>query len=698
DPSEDLVNISDNIKSLRDANDDISAKIEQLSTDLSVDAVTDMITDIETSIAREVEYLRNIGETINQGFTELEANIDIKKLEDNLDELIEFNSDVAAKLDKVLDATGNIDSDALLGSIKEHLEERLTELLDQDVGLEQILENLGSDLTDKLSHVIDHHQEIDTKLDILMEKDSEKHYENIMAEVHKLKTTAFNLEEKLDQIKEETSALNIEDQIEELQRDIKSKVELIADVVNTENIVSNVNESIEEFYNGIMEKTSQLQEKIEMLSRDELAEGIDNITTDISLLRNLTEDITEKVERIISNTEDIQTEEGMQRFRETIEEKLNSIIESDPSLNLENLLTSVGGSLTDKIDEYSETTRSYISDVLATLEENIISATESKEITDFVDNAEEKIQSLQTAIKEMTARIEVLQDMTENTLVAKTDIEDLFTNIDAITVSLNEKTDNVFDKIERQLDASGINNIKVLRRELEKRLETLAESTNAIRERMDVDFEGVFSDKVGVIGQGIYKRIEELSRQLEAETAKIDEKVEKFSSDDVISQIDGLVSDVLVELDKEVNRIGKITANIDKNVVTLDKNLKSVDKVAHDVDDKVVYLHEEVKKLPAAIVKEDPKSSSDGAIQSLVEYMQKDADQKLLLMKELIHSTALRGPGGELEQRLRALESHISNESKRHEDKLRSVVSSMKNLLDDIEGLKGISPLPADKD
>lgn len=688
DPSEDILNINDNIMKLKELNVDLSTRLEQLADDISVDAVTDMITDIETSIAREVEFLRNIGETINQGFTELEATIDTRRLESSLDELIEFNSDVAAKLDKVLDATGNIDSEALLVRIKEHLEDKITDLLDQDVGLEQILENLGSDLTEKLSHVIDHNQEIDTKLDKLMDQERYKQIESIMAEVHTLKTTSHKLEEKLDLLLSETQSLNIEDQIMELQRDIKDKIELIADVVNADNIIATLTENVEEFYSGIMEKTGSLLEKVEGLGQDALAEGIDNITTDISLLRNLTEDITEKVERVINNTEVLQTEEGMENFRKSVEEKLNKLIESDPSLNLENLLSSISGSLSAKIDEYSNTTRDYIADILSSLEENILAATaEQKDLTisDFVDAAEEKVMALQNAIKEMTARVEVIQDMTENTLISKTDIKDLLSSVETTTSTVNKKTDAIFEKIERQLDVSGLNNIKVLRKEMEKRLEDINEVATSIKERLDIDMEGIFSDKVSAIGQDILRRIESLSADLMNETSKIDEKVGAFAAEDIITQIDGLVSDVLVELDKEVNRIGKITANIDKNIITLDKNVKVVDKTANDID-------EDVKKIAEVILKDGGKSSKDSAIESLIGFMQKDADQKLMLMKELIHTTAARGPGGELEQRLKSLEGHIATETQRQETKLKGILTSVKSLLEDLDGLKAITP------
>ncbi len=49
-------------------------------------------------------------------------------------------------------------------------------------------------------------------------------------------------------------------------------------------------------------------------------------------------------------------------------------------------------------------------------------------------------------------------------------------------------------KVESQLDSSGLNNVKVLRREMETRLDTLTKSTNAIRESLDVDLEGTMSE------------------------------------------------------------------------------------------------------------------------------------------------------------------------------------------------------------
>ena len=700
DPGTDIQIINDNLNNLKDINLDLAKKLESLSEEISVDAVTDMITDIETSISREVEFLRGIGETINQGFTELEATFDTKNIENNLDELIEFNSDVAAKLDKVLDATGNIDSDALLERIKEHLEERLTDILDQDVGLEQILDNLGSDLTEKLTHVLDNNQEIDTKLDKIIEQDKAKQVENIMGEVHNLKTVMHNLIEKVEMLKDETQALNIEDQLMELQRDIESKVEFVADVANTDNIVTAINENLEEFYQGIMEKTAVLQEKIEAVNNEELAEGIDNITADISMLRNLTEDITERVEKVINATESLQLEGGLQNFKEQLEEKLNTLLENDQSLNLESLLSSIGNNIAAKLDDYYETSRSYISDVISTLEENILAATNEVTVSDFTEDAEDRIKDLQLTINDITSRVQIIQDLTESRLITKEDIEDLFSNIDAITVSLNEKTDGILQKIQSQLDESGISNIQAFKKEMEKRLESVVNATNQVREKIEIELEGNITDQFNAIGESLFDKLDKINTNLVSDLSKIEAKVDTVAAVDIVSQIDSLVSDVLVELDQEVGRIGKITANIDKNIVTLDKNIKTVDNINNEVSEKVDdVMHKmddlglDIKNIPEAIQK-DPKSKADSAIESLVQFMQKDADQKLLLMKELIHSTTGKGPAGELETRLKKLEEHIASESKKHDAKLKNVLGSVKTLLEDIESLKGFSPLP----
>lgn len=720
DSTDEIIDISDNLSKLKDINQELVQKFEQLSDEISADAMTDMITDLETSLSREVEYIKNIGEGINQNFVDLENSLDIQKVENSLNELIEFNTEVGSKLDKVLDATGNIDSDALLQSIKEHLEDKLTDVLDQDMGLEKILDSLGSDLTEKLALVLDNNQEIDSKLDKILDQEGSK--DLLISELHSIKTTALEVNKKMDLLRDENADLSLEEHIMELQSDIRSKMEMIVDVVNPETVINSVNDSIEEFYEGIMERTSKLQERLEAFTNDELAEGIDNITTDISLLRTLTEDVNEKIDRIIDNTEGLQTEEGMMQFRKTLEDKLNALIESDESLNLESLLSSIGGSLGDKIDEYSNTTRDYISDVISTLEENIIAESKEVCISDFVDNAEEKVVGLQKALKEMVARMEVIQDISENSLLTKNDIEDLFTNIDAITLSLNEKTEAVLSKVESKLDSSGLNNVKVLRREMETRLDTLTKSTNAIRESLDIDFEGTMSEKFNIIGQNMVSKVDELATHIVEETQRLEEKVDSLAIDDIVSQIDALVSDVLVELDKEVGRIGKITANIDKNIITLDNNVTTIDtnitnnigsvdsnvlevaKISGDVGSKVDYVEnklrdidKEIKNLPALIKSgEEPKSESDNAIAQLIGFMQKDADQKLILMKELIHSSSGRGPGGELEQRMKKLEAHITAESEKHDKKLVNVLGSMKTLLGDLEGLKAFTPLPQD--
>lgn len=720
DSTDEIIDINDNLIKLKEINLELSEKFEQLSGEISADAMTDMITDLETSLSREVEYIKNIGESINQNFSDLEKTIDIEKVENSLNELIEFNSEIGSKLDKVLDATGNIDSEALLESIKEHIEEKLTDVLDQDMGLEKILDSLGSDLTEKLALVIDNNQEIDTKLDKILDHEYSK--DALMSEIHSIKATALELNKKLDILRDENANLSLEEHIMELQSDIRSKMEMIVDVVNPETIVNSVNDSIEGFYEGVMERTNKLQDQLQSITTDELAEGLDNITTDISLLRTLTEDVNEKLNRVIGNTEGLQTEEGMIQFRKTLEEKLNAIIEADESLNLESLLSTIGNSLGEKIDEYSNTTRDYISDVISTLEENIIAESKEVCISDFVDNAEQKVLGLQQSLKDMVARIEIIQDISENSVLTKADVEDLFTNIDAITVSLSEKTDAVLSKVESKLDSSGLNNVKVLRREMETRLDALNQSTNAIKESLNVDFEGAMSDKLNIIGQSMITKVDEIATHLVEETQRLEEKVDSLAIDDIVSQIDALVSDVLVELDKEVGRIGKITANIDKNIITLDNNVTTIDtnitnnigavdsnvldvaKISGELGFKVDYVENklkdidnDIKRLPELLkAQEDPKSESDNAIAQLIGYMQKDADQKLILMKELIHSSSGRGPGGELEQRMKKLEAHITAESEKHDKKLVNVLGSMKTLLGDLEGLKAFTPLPQD--
>lgn len=699
DPTEELDSITESLNNLKDTNIELSSKISQLTKDVSAETVTDMITDVETSVAKEVEFLRNIGESISQRFNEFESVIDTSKLENNLKELAQFNEEVATKLDKVLDATGNIDSEALLTSIKEHLEERLTEILDQDVGLEQILENLGSDISEKLTAVLDHNHEIDTKLDKVIEKDTDEQLDNILGDLHALKTTILTMNEKVDMLHDETKKIDLEELIHEFQKDVEAKIELIAEMANTDNILTPLNDTLEEFYSGIMEKTSLLQEKVEAISPDDIAEGIDNLTTDISLLKSLTEDITEKIEKVLATTEDLQTQEGMEHFRESLENKLNALIESEESINIENLLANINTSLGSKIDSYYSGTRNYISDLLETLEENVISATtetQSVAVSEFVDSAEEKVNALYEVIKEVTANVELVQDLSKNTLLTKNDIKDLYANIDDITLSLNEKTDALLNKLEQQLDDSDLSgSLKVFRRELEKRIDTLTNFTDTIKEKLESDLD----TSVSSIGHTILGRIESLYSQLVAETGKLENKVDTLAGIDVVSQIDGLVSDVLVELDQEVNRIGKITANVDRNIMALDKNIKVIDMTTHSIDNKIDHIEEGIKQLPDTITndiaKKEPASQKDNAIEALVGFMQKDADQKLLLMKEIIHSSANRGGyPDQLETRLKNLENHLASESKKHEEKIQTVLTSVKALLGDIENLKDFNPMP----
>jgi DNA repair exonuclease SbcCD ATPase subunit len=679
DTSDEIYQIAENLRLLKDNNLDITDKLETIAKDMSSEAMTDLITDIETSVSREVEFLKNIAENLNNSFVEFEDIIDTRKLENSLNELIDFNGELGAKLDKVLDATGNIDSEALLVRIKEHLEDKLTHILDQDVGLERILENLGSDLTEKMSFVMDHNQEIDAKLDKIMDLDKSKQMDNILSDIHSLKVISQELNKKLDHISDEVDFVEI---IENFQNEISSSIQMFNEAAKAEHLVSALNETLGQFHTSIMEKTELLQDKVDTITQDEMSEGIDNIITDISLLRNLTEDITEKVERIINNTEGLQTEEGMQAFRDNLEAKLNKLLDSD-QFNLDKLFTSINTGLGAKIDDYYNASRNYMSDILTNLEENIIAnTTENLSVASFTGDAEESIKQLQEFIKD-------IKDISQHTLLTRADVEDLFSSIDSISTSLNTKTDSIMKKVEKQFADSDMASLRSLRRELEKRMETLSEVTTVIKDRIDKEEQEDIGGKLDLVSSSILEKMETLYNKLLTDTTNIESKVDTLASVDVVSQIDSLVSDVLVELDQEVDRIGKLTANVDRNIVALDNKVKLI----HRVDQKVDVIGTDVKDLPEIILAgEGRKSGSDNALEALVGFMQKDADQKLLLMKELIHASS--GKGGALEDRLKKLEEHIAKESQKHDEKLKNVLGSMKTLLDDMEGLKGFNPIP----
>jgi DNA repair exonuclease SbcCD ATPase subunit len=684
DPSDELFNISESINKLKEHNLEVSTRLEQLSRETSSDAITDIITEVETSVTREVEYLKGIVENLKGSFSEFENIVDTSSVEKNLNELIEFNNSLNTKIDKVLDATGNIDSDALVARIKDHLEDKLTEVLDQDVGLERILDNLGSDLSDKLVHLMDHNQEIDTKLDKLMDQERVDQISTVLSELHTLKTISHNINQKVDHLNEEVDFVEV---IENFQNEVQSSISMFNEAAKAETLVSSLNATLETFYNGIMEKTSILQEKVDTIAPDDIAEGLDNVMTDISLLRNLTEDITEKVERIITNTEGLQTEEGMKLFKENLEQKLNVLLESE-QFTSENLMKGINAGLGTKIDQYYTSTRDYISDLLSNLEENIISnTTESISIGSFVGEAEERLHALQAITDNINIKVNEIQDIAQNELLTKTDIEDLFSNIDAITLSVNEKTEAIMDRIEKQFDESDLGELKAFRENIENRLGVLDGIASLLRDKFDPASEDYIDAKLDFIRHNVIEKMEDLYAKLLSGTESIENKVDTLASVDVVTQIDSLVSDVLVELDQEVDRIGKLTANVDKNVVTIDSKLRAISRV----DQKIDLLGEDLRNLPTTIALEAPKSGTDPAVQSLIEYMQKEADQKLVLMKEIVQVTS--GKGSPVEERLKKLEEHISKESRKQDEKLKNVLGSMKTLLQDIEGLKGFNPL-----
>lgn len=671
-------NILDNVNKLKEISVANSNRLITLQE--NADNSMALFKTIDNTIANETSTFKLIISNMNGELDKIQETSDNTEVIALIHEVIASYSEIATQLDEVVNMTSRMDFESLVDDMKAKLQEQLSEALKHDLTFEQILNNLSTNLTDKLSNVIEQNKGIEQKIESLISMDRAEEIQNIMAELETIKTISSNITDKIESNKAE----ELTNLISEFQSEIVKKVDYLKEesVEQNNNNIQFLTETFESY-------NLKIQTAFEELFETNVAEGMDYITLDISLMKNALETMNDQIDKIITTTSTL----DLTTFKEAIETKLNTLLENETTVKFENALSEINQNLTGKLDTCYNSNIDFITKLISELETSILNKSGIDQVESLAlvaDSTEVKLTELTGLFKDASLKLEDLQNYSHNILFTKTDAETLFDSSNL----LKDKTDSILNKLQEKIDKDDSLNDEVNFTELKDTVNSVNSFMDALKEKLDVNITEDIDIKLNQIQKILLNKVEDIYSELITSFTAIDTKLEKLSVGEIVAQVDSLVSDMLVGIDKEINSVSKMLEGIDYTSTKLSGKISSFEEgitfISSHIEEKdkmfeTIKSLEETLSILAAKAEEE---SENTPIESLLNFMHKDSDQKLSLMRELIDKTSEKSATLELEERLKKIEKHVQTENKRQNEKIINVLNSVKTLLTDIEELK----------
>ena len=692
-PLEDIGNLHKKLASLKETSENISTLLTNVSENVSVEKFKELRNSISEPIHSSIETISNDLASISKDMEKLGTEEGLTAVQESVEVLANASKQLIDTLEILNEVSKKEDIKDFIAELDAIISEKVVDLATTDQ-LTQSTTSLANKLSSEISVITEKEDGLSAKVDTVIRSTSSSRLETIMSDLQELKGTTEQLDMKFNILSEELKNDDMKDLLQSLKVDLSSAINDFSLLLQSSKPDEAVRAELSTFSAQFVERLESTRQAMETLVEENLSQGIDFLTIDLSALSknvetlrsriadDLTLKLDENTEQLKNNTDKklasleeglhsqkellvsvdstlntvsgqldtlmvftktLFTAENAQAFQGFVADQFDKVSVSIDSLDLESMKTSIESTLTDKLSDVIALSQgnkdliSVISDKIAHHDYEALQNTIHDKYVAILDSVSAFKTSIEALFSEKTEALE------EGIIVADSTVKEVMTNVMALSELLTHKTDALSAKIDSFSHASE--------QEAEGFEETLAAlsdfSKNLHRDVLDClasELDTISEKKL----RDFLLRVDTLSVDVLTRLNEMDKVLSTKQDDALLDQIETFLGDIIGDMNHRLDAVSDFERRLDFVYSELSRK----------IDD----------------------NNGNKVLSTLLEYIKNDSDHKMVIMKELTATKQAAYSTAPVEQRIGNLETL----SHKQDEKINELLISLTNLIEDM--------------